>query len=171
METLLNKPEDKRGINKLLLLGVLIGLVVIGGLFYYLSTRPSMDQQVANVLEGSFKEGSPEFAELTKDIIISTDMDKTVQSPSALGGIAMFIVGNIRNKGDKVINGLEINVSVVTQFNQVLKEKRLLVVPVQQSTLDPGQTITVNVNFDGFKKDDDRANIRWKVTAIRVQPK
>ena len=169
METLLSKPEDKRGINKLLLLGILVGVVVVGGLIYYLSTRPSMDQQVANVLQGSYHEGSPEFAEMTKDIIISTDMDKTVQSPSALGGISMFIAGNIRNKGSKVINGLEINVSVVTQFNQVLKERKLLVVPVQQSTLEPGQTISVNVNFDGFKKDDDRANIRWKVTAIRVQ--
>ncbi|MFN6964950.1 MAG: hypothetical protein ACK4S4_14445 [Pyrinomonadaceae bacterium] len=164
------QPAENRGVSRGLLVGLAIGVLVVGGALLYLSTRPSMDEQMASVLEGSVREGSPEFGELTRDIIISTDMDKTVQSPTVLkNGIGMFIVGNIRNKGSKTITGLEVNVSVVTQFNEVLKERRLLVVPLQEDRLDPGETITVNVNLDGFKKDDDRANIRWKVTAIRVQ--
>jgi hypothetical protein len=79
----------------------------------------------------------------------------------------MYIYGKIRNKGTKTIDILEINVAVVTQFNQVVKEKRILVVPVQQATLEPDQTIPVTLALEGFSKDDDRANIRWKVTAIR----
>jgi len=170
MDTLLNKPEEKRGINKGLVVGAIIGLVLIGGVLLYFAMQPSMEEQMAKVLEGSHREGSPEFAALTKDIIISTDTDKTKQSPTALNnGIAMFIVGNIRNKGDKTITGLEINVGVVTQFNQVLKERRLLVVPMQEEQLEPGETITVNAHLNGFKRDDDRANIRWRVTAIRVE--
>jgi hypothetical protein len=27
----------------------------------------------------------------------------------------------------------------------------------------------VNVTIEGFKKDDDRARIRWKVTAIKTE--
>ena len=80
----------------------------------------------------------------------------------------MYIYGKIRNKGTRTIDILEINVAVITQFNQVLKEKRILVVPVQQPTLDPGQTIPVTLALEGFSKDDDRANIRWKVNAIRA---
>jgi hypothetical protein len=76
--------------------------------------------------------------------------------------------GTIRNKGTKVINGLEVNVAVVTQFNEVLKEKRVLVVPTQRPELGPGETIDITLSVDGFNKNDDRANIRWKVTAIRV---
>ena len=80
----------------------------------------------------------------------------------------MYISGQIYNKGNRVINGLEVNVAVVDQFNEVLKEKRVLVVPTQRPTLGPGETITISLEIPGFTKNDDRANIRWKVTAIRT---
>ena len=68
-----------------------------------------------------------------------------------------------------MINGLEVNCAVITQFNEVLKERRVLVLPTKQELLEPGETITINTQIDGFDKNDDRANIRWKVTAIRTQ--
>lgn len=80
----------------------------------------------------------------------------------------MYINGKIRNKGQKTITALEVNVGVVTQFNAVLRERRILVVPVQQPSLGPGETIPITLTLDGFAKDDDRANIRWKVTAIKA---
>jgi hypothetical protein len=166
MESLLPK-EEKRGINKTFAVAIVIAVVVIGGLILLLSRRPPVDDQMAQLVASAYHEGTPEFAELSKDIIISTD-DRTVQSPTGLGTISMYIYGKIRNKGDKTIDILEINVAVITQFNQVLKEKRILVVPVQQATLDPGQIIPVTLALEGFSKDDDRANIRWKVTAIRA---
>ena len=169
MESLLPK-EEKRGINKTFVVAILIAVVVIAGLILLLSRRPPVDDQMAQLVASAYHEGTPEFAELSKDIIISTD-DRTVQSPTGLGTISMYIYGKIRNKGDKTIDILEINAAVITQFNQVLKEKKILVVPVQQATLDPGQTIPVTLALEGFSKDDDRANIRWKVTAIRATSK
>ena len=67
------------------------------------------------------------------------------------------------------MNALEINCAVVTQFNEVLREKRILVVPTQVPRLGPEDIIPVTLSLDGFAKADDRANIRWKVTAIRVE--
>ena len=166
MDSLLPK-EEKRGINKTFVVAILIAIVVIAGLILLLSRRPPVDDQMAQLVATAYHEGTPEFAELSKDIIISTD-DRTVQSPTGLGTISVYIYGKIRNKGNKTIDILEINVAVITQFNQVLKEKKILVVPVQQPTLDPGQTIPVTLALEGFSKDDDRANIRWKVTAIRA---
>ena len=162
------KPEEKKGINKVFIAAALIGAVVIGAAIWVMSFKPSMEEQTAKILEGSLREGSPEFADLTKDIVISTDPN-TVESPMATGTISMFINGKIRNKGTRTMNALEINVAVVTQFNKVLKEKRILVVPTQVPRLEPDQTIPVTLSLDGFAKDDDRANIRWKVTAIRVE--
>jgi uncharacterized repeat protein (TIGR01451 family) len=37
------------------------------------------------------------------------------------------------------------------------------------ATLAPGETIPITLTMDGFTKDDDRANIRWKVTAIKTK--
>ncbi len=163
------KPEEKKSINKVFVAALLIGVVVIGSVIFVLSFKPSMEEQTAKILEGSIREDSPEFAGLTKDIILSTDYNKTIESPMATGTISMFINGNVRNKGTHIFNALEINVAVITQFNKVLREKRILVVPTQVPQLEPDQTIPITLSLDGFAKDDDRANIRWKVTAIRVE--
>ena len=165
---LLEQTEEKKGVNKIMLIGGLVGVVLIAAAFFAMSFRPSMEDQMASILEGSFREGSPEFERITKDIIISTD-PRTVQSPNAFGKISMFITGNIRNKGTNIINGLEVNVAVVDQFNVVLREKRVLVVPTQRERLGPEETIPITLSLDGFDKNDDRANIRWKVTAIRIE--
>ena len=167
MDTILDKEKEKRGTNKVFVIGLLFGVAVVAAGIWLLSLQPSRSEQMAEILEGSFREGTPEFESLTKDIIISTD-DRTVESPTAFGTISMYIRGKIRNKGTQTINGLEVNVGVIDQFNKVLKEKRVLVVPVQRPVLAPGETIPITLTLDGFNKDDDRANIRWKVTAIRT---
>jgi len=167
MDELFQEPPKKR-ISPVMIGAAAFGVVVIVLAIWLLSFKPSMDEQAARILAGSQREGSPGFDELTKDIIISTDPN-TIESPMAMGGISMFIKGNIRNKGTQTIDALEVNVAVVTQFNQMLKEKRMLIVPTQVPTLGPGETIPVTASLEGFNKNDDRANIRWKVTAIRVQ--
>ena len=168
MDGFLEPREKQRIVNPGLILGVLIGLFVITAGIWYVMRQPTMEQQMAAVLEGSYREGSPEFEDTTKDIIISTTEDKTVESPNAFGSISMFISGKIRNKGQRVINGLEVNVAVIDSFSQVLREKRVLVVPTQQPTLEPGEIIPISLEISGFDPKDDRANIRWKVTAIRI---
>jgi len=167
MDEFLEPREEKKGINKPLIVGALIGIVVLGAAIWLLTRTPSMEDQMASVLEGSYHEGTPEFAELTKDVVISTAED-TVESPNAFGTISIYPHGKIRNKGTKTLNGLEVNVAIVDSFNQVLKEKRVLVVPTQTPQLGPGEIIDIRLEISGFTKKDGRANIRWKVTAIRV---
>src|SRR5678815_1824078 len=167
MDAFLEPQEKRKGNIKALILDAIVGVILIGAGIWLLTRQPSMDDQMANILEGSYHEGTPEFDAITKDIIIST-ADDTVQSPNAFGTISMYIGGKIRNKGDKVINGLEINVAVIDSFNKVLKEKRVLVVPTQRPQLGPGEIIDIHLEIPGFDRKDDRANIRWKVTAIRV---
>jgi hypothetical protein len=168
MDTLFEK-EEKKGINKMFWIGGVIGLLGIALIVGIALQRPSMDDQKAAVLADAMREDSPQFQEITKDIIISTDADKTMQERNTLNGrITMWITGNIRNKGSRTINGLEVNVAVVDQFNQTLKEKRVLVVPTQREVLGPNEQIPITLTIDGFAQNDDRANIRWKVTAIRA---
>ncbi len=167
METLNEFNNQKRRLNWIHVIGGVVAVVLIGAGILYLLQTPSQEVQKAMILEGSLHEGDPQFEEITKDIIISTDPD-TVQSPNAFGKISMFIKGNIKNYSKKMINGLEVKVIVVDQFDQPIKEKRVLVVPTQRPTLGPDESIPITLSVDGFTSDDDRANIRWKVTAIRV---
>lgn len=168
MDELFETGKEKKGLNMVFIGGVAVALAIVAGAIWMLSFRPSIEEQTAKILEGTFREGSPEFAAITKDILISTDED-TVESPMGLGTISMFVKGKIYNKGSKNITTLEVNVSVVTQQNEVLREKKVVVVPIQQPNLSPGETIPITLTFDGFNRKDDRANVRWKVTAIRAE--
>jgi hypothetical protein len=161
------KPE-KRGINYGFLIGIVVGVLLIGIAIWVMLLRPPVEDQRAKVLEGAFRDGSPEFAAVTKDIIISTD-DRTVESPTGLGTISMFIVGRVRNKGTKTISILEVESAVIDQQNNVLKSKNVLVVPEQSEPLGPGESATVTLALEGFDRKADRANIRWKVTALRTE--
>ena len=159
--------EQKRSFSPLLIVGGLVGLVVIAIGIYVLSTKPPMNQQAEQILVGAMLEGTPEFAALSKEIIISTD-PTTVESPTGMGTISMYVKGNIKNRSSKNITALEVSVSVVTQKKEVLREKRVLAVPVQNTSLLAGEIVPITLTFDGFTSKDDRADIRWKVTAIKT---
>lgn len=168
MESFLEENQSqKKGVNKGLLLGAVTGLALIGGAIWLISLRPPVEDERARLLADAFREGTPEFVASTKDIVIATD-DKTVESPTGLGTISMFIVGQLRNRGNKTFTILEVNAAVVDQQNQVLKDKNVLVVPERTSELGPGESVTVTLALEGFDPKADRANIRWKVTALKT---
>ncbi len=170
METFLyEKKEEKRGVNKILVGALLLAAALVAGGLWLLTFQPTFEEQKQQQLAGTFLEGSPEFESYTNNLVISTDMNRTTESPLGLGTIQMSIHGDIRNRGDKTINGLEVKVSVVDVQNKVIKEKKKMVVPNQTGKLLPGETIHVFVPMDGFSKTDDRANVRWKVSAIRFE--
>jgi len=162
-----NKPEKKR-INYVFVAGLAIGAVLIAIVIGIIALQPPAEDLRAQVLEGALREGSPEFAEISKDIVISSDLDRTVESPTGLGNISMFIVGRIRNKGTRTITLLEVNCAVIDQQNNVVKEKNVLVVPERVGTLEPGEIVPVTLALEGFDPKADRANIRWKVVALKA---
>jgi hypothetical protein len=147
---------------------VVAGLLFIGTTGFY-STCTSRQVAQQQQLEGAVREGTPEFEALTKKIVIQTDENNTMQSPTGMGTITMFIRGKIRNFTGKTLTGLEIRTTVIDQLEKPVKEKTLIVVPNQQEKLESNQTMPVSVMIEGFSKDDDRAMIRWKVTAIRAE--
>lgn len=147
---------------------IVTGLLFIGttGFYSTCTSRQAVQQQQ---LEGAVREGTPEFEALTKRIVIQTDENNTMQSPTGMGTITMFIRGKIRNFTGKTLTGLEIRTTVIDQLEKPVKEKTLIVVPNQKERFEPNETMPVSVMIEGFSKDDDRAMIRWKVTAIRAE--
>ncbi|MDQ3801105.1 MAG: hypothetical protein M3384_16910 [Acidobacteriota bacterium] len=151
-----------------------IGTVIVAILLFisttgFYSTCTSRQAVQQTQLEGAVREGTPEFEALTKRIVIQTDENNTMQSPTGMGTITMFIRGKIRNFTGKTLTGLEIKTTVIDQLEKPVKEKTLIVVPNQKERFEPNETMPVSVMIEGFSKDDDRAMIRWKVTAIRAE--
>lgn len=169
METLEQHNAPKKGINKIFIVAFIVAAIAIGGAVWLISLKPSMQEQVDQSMDGAFRAGSPEFDALTKKIVIQTDEDRTIQSPIGLGTIVMSIGGQIKNISGKTITGLEINVAVIDTFGKPIKDKTLIVVPNQYTKLNPNEVADITVRIDGFDPKDDRANIRWKVTAIKAE--
>lgn len=164
-----NKQREGNVGNKYLLPAVGIGLLIVAAAIAFIALRPSTEEVHEQVLSDAVREGSPEFAVLTKKIAIETDENRTMQSSTGLGTIVMNIAGKIRNMTGKTLTGLEIKVGVVDSFGGVVKEKTLIVVPKQTERIANNEVFPVQVLMEGFNKDADRANIRWKVTAIKVE--
>lgn len=171
MSTLLqesNNDNSGKGSNKLLWVGLGIGLIVVLAAVALVSLSPSATQVDQQVLEGAFREGSPEFETYTKKVVARTNEDQTTKSGTAVGTIVMSISGAIRNITGKTLTGLELKVTVVDLAGTPLKEKTVIVIPRQQERLENNQSMPVRVNIEGFESDANIANIRWKVTAIKV---
>lgn len=162
--------SEESVVNRGFVIPVLIAVAVVAAIILVIwKIQPSFEEQKQIVMEGAVREDSPAFAEMTKRIIAENDPEKTWESPVGTGTIMMNIAGRIKNYSGKTINGLEIKVSVLDSFKKPVKEKTLIIVPTQQSTLPPGGTMDVVVRMEGFAQDDDRARIQWKVTAIKTE--
>lgn len=169
MTTLFEEPEKNTGSKKIILGALIAAVLAVAAIIGLLSLKPSATLVEQQALEGAFREGTPEFETYTKKIVAQSDYDRTTKSPTAMGTISMFIGGTIRNFTGKNLTGLELKVGMVDSFDKVLREKTVIVIPKQREKLDNNQTMPVQVTIEGFDPKDDLANIRWKVTAIKVE--
>lgn len=149
-------------------IGGIAGLLLIAVSAYFLFQQPSRQEQLDAIMKDALTEGMQGFSDLSKDVIITTG-DNTVVSPNAFGTISMYIHGTARNNGDRRISVLEVNSAVIDIEGKVVKEKKMLVVPTQRPYLGPGDEMRLTLTIDGFKPEDDRANIRWNVVAIKAE--
>jgi hypothetical protein len=157
-------------VNKSLLIALAAAIVlVVGAIGALVLFMPSYEEQKTQLLSGAVREGQPEFETLTKRIVTETNEDETWFSPVGTGTVMMSIAGRIKNNSDKSLTGLEVRVSVLDLAGKVVRENTVTIIPTQQAKLEPKKQMNVRVQVEGFKPDDDRASIRWKVTAIKTE--
>ncbi len=166
MDTITGSKKDESGSKNTLIVVFIFAALAVAGLLYVVWSMPSSTTKVAQ-LEGGIREGD-EFKNLTSKIVVEYDKNRTTQSPTGLGTIQMNVAGIVRNFCGKTITGLELVGSVVDEKGKVVREKSVIAVPNLQDSIEHAQTLSVNVIIDGFTKEDDRANIKWRIAAITV---
>lgn len=170
METLINQGKKEKGNSKVMLAAVGVAILIVVGLVGFYASQPAHEEKKTQHLEGAFVEGMPEFDAMSKKIAIQNDEENTFQSPTALGTITMFTRATVRNMSDKTITALEIKVSILDQFDKVIREKKQLVIPTDKiESIPPNTNVSVNIAVEGFSRNDDRARVKWKVTAVKVE--
>ncbi len=169
MDAFIDSGKTNKGTKKIFIVAVVLGLLAVVGIAVGVYILPSPEEEKQAVLKDVYREGSKQFDEYHKQIIISNDPKQLIEQYTGLGDIIMRVGGKIRNKGDKSLTGLEVSVGMINTKNELIKDKKVLVVPQYHAELKPGEAIDFTVNIPGFSYDDDRANARWKVTAIKFK--
>ena len=170
METLFEKPDKEKGSKKIIIGAITAAVLALAAVIALISLKSSGTVVEQDYLKGAYREGTPEFQELTKKIVAQTVEDATTSSPTAMGTKMMSIGGTIRNFTGRTLTGLEVRVTVVDTFNNPVKEKISRVLPnIEYEKLENNTIMPVRVTVEGIDPKADLANIHWKVTAIKVE--
>lgn len=150
-----------------LIFGVIAVLLI--GCLIYLATRPSTGSGTGGQqrLEGAIRAGTPEFEQYRERIPL--DGLEATEATRAIGDVVMTLKATARNFTGRTIDGLEVHAAVVDSQGNPVKERYVIVVPTRQAELEPNKTMEVPVMLEGMKKDDDRANIKMEVTAVKFK--
>ena len=151
----------------LIIVVAVIAAIAIAGLFYGLMRLGSSGPSTDTGLQGAIRQGSPQFEEYKKNIIL--DEPEATESKRALGDIVMSLQTTVRNLTGKTLNGLEIRAAVVDYEGKPVKQRNVVVIPLKQAELAPNKTLPVAVTLDGMTDTDARANIQMEVIGFKVK--
>jgi hypothetical protein len=147
---------------------VAVGAAIVIALFFFFLMRSTRSTPgVDPTLEGAIRPGSAEWDQSVKNIAL--DEPEATEAKRALGDTVMTLSTTVRNLTGKTLSGLEMRAAVVDHQGNPVKQRILAIVPTRQSELAPNKTLAVNVNLDGMKDTDDRANIKMEVTGFKFK--
>jgi hypothetical protein len=166
-----NSAETDNSRRALYIAVTAFSVLLIAGVIY-VATSPSKgggaSGQQQQRLEGGLRAGSPEFDQYRERIVL--DKPEATEAARPIGDIVMRLTTTARNFTGRTIDGLEVYAAVVDSQDKPVKERTVVVIPKPgQTELEPNRTLEVPVMLEGMKKDDDRANIKMEVTAVRFK--
>ena len=159
--------ETEETNRTLIIVVAVVAAVAIAGLFYGLMRLSGRSAGSEMVLQGAIREGSPQFEEQRKNIVL--DQPEATEAKRALGDIVMGLQTTVRNLTGKTLTGLEVRAAVVDYEGKPVKQRSVVIVPTRQPELAPNKTMQVNVLLDGMSETDARVNIRMDVTAFKFK--
>jgi hypothetical protein len=188
----LEETQNKSGSWKIMLGALAVAVLVVAGIFGLISLKPSAVEVETQALDGIIREDMPEFQQYGRNIniedsntkikspkfvpygklvILSTDNNRLMKSPTAMGNTMISIGGKVKNVTGKTITALEINVAITDMSNKPIKDKTVLLVPKLFAKLEDSTETPITVTIEGLDKDasPEYFNFRWKVTAIKVE--
>lgn len=163
-----DRPFETDEPNRTLIIGVAVGAAVVIALVFYLMMRAGGGGGSGEpTLQGAIREGSPQFAEYKKNIVL--DDPEATEAKRALGDIVMSLQTTVRNLTGKTLSGLEIRAAVVDYEGKPVKQRTVVVIPTRQPELPPNKTMQVPVMLEGMSDKDARANIKMEVTGFKFK--
>lgn len=153
----------------ILVAGAVTALVVLvtAGALHLSLTWPYGSPASEPRLERAIRPETPEFDQLREEIVVEQLV--AIEAPRPLNHLAVEINGTVRNATGRTISGLEMKGAVLDAQRRPLRERTVVVIPVRQAAIEPGEAINVRILLEGVSPEAERAGALMEVTGVRVE--
>jgi hypothetical protein len=115
-------------------------------------------------LAGALRAGAPEFDEYREHIVIGQPQVAVVSHTAS--GLALELTAPVRNNTGRVIKGLEVRGAVVDPEGKTVSERIAIVIPTQQTAIEPNEDINARFLVEGVRPEATCAGVRAEVTGV-----
>ena len=163
--TLITEPEIRW---PLILVAAAITSVIVlltAGVTRLAATRPDQGRVFEQRLEGAIRRESPGFDELSGLLVV--ERLAAAEAPRPLNDQAVEITGTVRNATGRTVTGLELRGVILDALSSPVQERTVVVVPLRQAALEPGEAINVSILLEGVSPEAERSAHVMEVTGLR----
>lgn len=163
--TLITEPEIRWPV--LLVAAAITSVIVLltTGVIHLAATRPYRGRVLEERLAGAIRRESPGFVELSGLLVV--EQLGAAEAPRPLNEQAVELTGTVRNATGRTITGLELRGVILDALSAPLRERTVVVVPLRQAALEPGEAINVSILLEGVNPEAERAAHLMEVTGVR----
>ena len=163
--TLIREPEIRWPVILVAAAITSVIVLVTAGIIGLAAARPSQGRALEQRLEGAIRRESPGFDELSGLLVVEQLV--AAEAPWPLSEQAVEITGTVRNATGRTVTGLELRGLILDELSTPLRERTVVVVPVRQAALEPGEAINVSILLEGVSPEAERAAHLMEVTGVR----
>ena len=148
-----------------LLLAVLLALALREG-FVKLAKpgQPRLAPGEIQRLEGALRMGHWEFEQYRDRIVI--EQPQALAAAHTTDDLALELMASVRNDTGRVIKGLEVRGAVVDPHGGTMSERVAVVIPAQQTAIEPNEAIKARVMLAGINPEAPHGGVRVEVTGV-----
>ena len=163
--TLITEPEIRWPVILVAAAITSVIVLVTAGIIHLAATGPYQGRVLEQRLEGAIRRESPGFDELSGLLVVEQLV--AAEAPRPLNDQAVEITGTVRNATGRIVTGLELRGVILDALSTPVRERTVVVVPVRQAALEPGEAINVSILLEGVSPEAERAAHLMEVTGVR----
>jgi hypothetical protein len=129
-----------------------------------LATRPYQGRVLEQRLEGAIRPETPGFDELSGLLVVEQLV--AAEAPGPVNDKAVELTGTVRNATGRTVTGLEVRGVILGALSTPLRESTVVVVPVRQAALEPGEAINVSILLEDVSPEAERSAHVMEVTGV-----